>query len=90
MADFGGQFFTPGSDLQLHGTVSPINYGGLMVPLTFVQETFHQQRIYDSTAGWCYYVLDRVLETPLSAQTTPPHTNNLVAGTHQLLGTRSS
>lgn len=88
MADFDGQFVNLiAYDSQTSDTDT---YGSLIFPLTLVDETYYQQRIYDSAAGWCYYVMDRIYATPSVGQTVPPHTNNLVAGTHQLLGTRSS
>lgn len=49
---------------------------------------FIQQRIYDSAVGWCYYVKTFRDPLPSVADTQPNHTNNLVGGTHQLLGIR--
>lgn len=47
------------------------------------------QRIYDSTAGWCVYETPEVIDAaPSSGDTTPNHTSNLVAGTHEVLGIR--
>lgn len=37
----------------------------------------YNQRVYDTTAGWCYYQKTEIDETPLSTETTPNHTNNL-------------
>ena len=48
----------------------------------------YAQKIYDTTAGWCYYELTTVTATPTSGQTTPNHTNNLVAASHGVLAVR--
>jgi hypothetical protein len=45
----------------------------------------YYQRIYDSTAGWVYYTKDVVDAAPSSGETTPNHTDNLVAATHEVL-----
>lgn len=33
----------------------------------------YSQKIYDTTAGWCFYVLNSITATPLTGQTTPNH-----------------
>ena len=43
------------------------------------------QRIYDSTAGYVYYTQETVNPTPAFDETTPNHTNNLVAATHEVI-----
>jgi hypothetical protein len=48
-------------------------------------EVFYTQRVYDSTAGWCWYRITTLTDSPLSSQTTPNHTDNLVAGTYERL-----
>lgn len=46
--------------------------------------TFYQQ-VFDSTAGYCYWASTTETATPTSGETTPNHTNNLVAGEHVVL-----
>ena len=49
----------------------------------------YDQRIYDTgVGGWVYYSKVAIDPTPLAGETTPNHTNNLVAGTHEVLTTR--
>ena len=43
------------------------------------------QRIYDSTAGYVYYTQETVNPAPAFDETTPNHTNNLVASTHEVI-----
>jgi hypothetical protein len=44
------------------------------------------QRIWDTTVGWCQYSSSVVNTSPLSTETEPNHTDNLVVGTHQIIG----
>lgn len=46
------------------------------------------QKVFDVTAGYVYYEKDVVDATPSPGETTPNHTNSLVAGTHQIVSTR--
>ncbi len=45
----------------------------------------YHQKIFDSTAGWCFYTKTSVDASPLTSETTPSHTNNLVAGSHSVV-----
>lgn len=46
--------------------------------------TSFPQRIYDTGVGdWVYYTLTVKTPSPTPTQTTPNHTNNLVADTHE-------
>ena len=45
------------------------------------------QRIFDSNlAVWCWYELVAITATPNVGDTTPNHTNTLVAATHEVMG----
>jgi hypothetical protein len=50
-----------------------------------VAQVILSQRIYDSSAGWCWYQSSALTETPATTDTTPNHTDNLVAGTYERL-----
>jgi hypothetical protein len=56
------------------------NSRGGVTPTQFIQ------RIYDSSVGWCWYDLTAVTATPAVSDTTPNHTNNLVASSHEVFG----
>ena len=44
------------------------------------------QRIFDSNLNaWCWYSLVAITATPNVGDTTPNHTNNLVAATHEVM-----
>ncbi len=44
------------------------------------------QRIFDTGAGWCHYTQATFNPTPLAGETTPNHTDNLVAASHAKIG----
>lgn len=59
----------------------PILGPGGVEPPTFIQ------RIYDTTAGWCYYTTSSAPDpAPAPTATEPNHTNNLSAATHGIIG----
>lgn len=45
------------------------------------------QKVFDVTAGYVYYTKGFIDAAPLSGETTPNHTDDLVAGTHQVVST---
>lgn len=48
------------------------------------------QKVYDSTAGYVYYTKSFIDPTPGSTETEPNHTDNLVAGTHQIVSDKEA
>lgn len=73
MADNSGNIFEPIVEISYQASTGE-------VPPDIIQ------RIWDTTAGWCQYTKSSFDSTPLSTETEPNHTDNLVAGTHQKLG----
>lgn len=74
----------------LEQDVLPASMGGAQIGSggTGDQDQF-QQRIFDTTLNaWCYYVKSYLDPNPGQTQTQPNHTNNLLPGSHQVLGIR--
>ena len=93
MADYVGEFFT-GNDPLFEG-VRPAIVGELFTGTAPLFEgnpygspplvTYYVQRVFDTNVGWCYYTTVAVNPTPLAGDTTPNHTNNLLAGSHGVI-----
>jgi len=77
MADYNGNIYAA-DFINGFGTSSPGTIMGLRSHII--------QRIWDTTAGWCQYAKNEYDPTPLVTETTPNHTNNLVASTHHKIG----
>ena len=45
----------------------------------------YYQRVYSTSAGWCYYTVASIVTSPAAGATTPNHANDLVAGRHSVI-----
>jgi len=95
MANYVGEFFIGNEPLfegarpaivgELFTGTAPL-YEGTPYGAALL-DTYYMQRVYDTTAGWCHYTTIAINPTPLAGDTTPNHTNNLLAGAHVVLRT---
>lgn len=85
MADFTAVLFPATTPEPVLGDEGPsVVLVGTAIGNLAPDPTFFQ-RIYDSSVGYVYYTQGVVNPTPDVADTTPNHTNNLVAATHEII-----
>jgi hypothetical protein len=81
MADYNLQ--TTEDSWEPQATFDPL---GLQITAVKAVDRLYLQRVYSASAGWCYYAAVNIDTNPTSTSTTPNHANDIVAGTHSLLG----
>lgn len=75
----------PAASYLADGRKPVITSTGLALGASLAQDPL-AQRIFDTgVAGYVYYVKNEVDTNPAPGETSPNHTNNLVAATHEIL-----